>query len=297
MQASLALRQVECRHGVVGWREAGQGLPLVLLHGIGSGAMAWAGQIEAFAATHRVIAWDAPGYAESAPLPQPRPLAIDYAQALGDFLQRIGVTEMVLVGHSLGALMAAAFAAQAGAGAIAGAIAGAGAGADDGQRAGAAIKLRSLVLASPARGYGSAGAELRAAKWRERVELVERLGVAGMAAERAATLCAPGAPAAVVERLRWSMARVTPGGYAQAAHMLAHDDIATHLRRLSKGLSLSVLCGELDAVTPPAACARLADEFGASFSLLQGVAHACYVEDPARFNRALAECLTASVKA
>lgn len=325
MTPHFALRQMACRHGSMGWREAGQGPALVLLHGIGSGAMAWAGQLEAFAHSHRVIAWDAPGYGESAPLSQAQPMAVDYADALDDFLRRLGVADLVLVGHSLGALVAAAWAgrwsrqardmdalARRGLGA---------APAQGGLGATPPLSLDALVLASPARGYGQASAEVQASKWHERVALIQRLGVERMALERSTALCAPGASAAVVEQVRWSMARVTPGGYAQAAHMLAHDDIASHLQRLAPlvfpvmspamapamtalvlpptalAVATSVLCGALDAVTPPQACAQLAREHGASYTALPGVAHACYVEGPAGFNAALRECLTAKVSA
>ena len=40
-------------------------LPLVLLHGIGSGAASWVQQFEGLGATRRVLAWDAPGYGAS----------------------------------------------------------------------------------------------------------------------------------------------------------------------------------------------------------------------------------------
>ena len=309
MTSRFALRQVECRHGTVGWREAGQGPALVLLHGIGSGAMAWAGQLEAFAHSHRVIAWDAPGYGESAPLCQARPMAVDYADVLDDFLRRLGVADLVLVGHSLGALMAAAWAGRwsrqsMGMDELArrGLMASRG---DGGLGATPPLSLDALVLASPARGYGQTSAELQASKWGERVALIQSLGVERMARERSAALCAPDAPAAVIEQLRWSMARVTPGGYGQAAHMLAHDDITAHLQRLSPpaarpdepALPVSVLCGALDSVTPPLACAALAQAHGAGFTALPGLAHACYVEDPAAFNAALRECLASKVSA
>lgn len=263
MDSAHPLHHVACAHGSMGWREAGRGLPLVLLHGIGSGSQSWAGQLDALASSHRVVAWDAPGYAESAPLPNPTPLADDYAQALADLLARLGIDELVLLGHSLGALVAAAWAARP------------------------TARLHRLVLASPARGYGLAAPEVRQAKWRERVEAVERLGPEGLAADRAAALCAPGAPQAVVEKVRWNMARVTRQGYAQAAHMLAHDDLLTHLRRVAVSVPVSVLCGALDRTTPAEASAKVASDVGAAFTLLPGVAHACYAEDPAAFNAAL----------
>lgn len=261
------VRHLQLAHGTLAWREAGTGTPLVLLHGIGSGSGSWSAQLEALAATHRVLAWDAPGYGESAPLANPRPLGTDYAQVLAAWLAALQIGELALVGHSLGAIVAAAWAARP------------------------TAQLHALVLASPARGYASAAPDVRAAKWRERIELVERLGAAGMAEQRAAGLCAPDAPAAVVEQVRRNMARVTPGGYIQAAHLLAHDDLLAHAHH--NQARATVLCGELDKVTPPAACRALAHEIGAPYRELAGVAHACYVEDPAQFNAALQGALDA----
>jgi pimeloyl-ACP methyl ester carboxylesterase len=259
------LQQAVLAHGALTWREAGQGPPLLLLHGIGSGAASWAGQFEAFAPRHRVIAWDAPGYGSSAPLAVEHPRATDYAQALDALLDHLGVDEAIVLGHSLGAIVAAAWC------------------------AGVKRRARGLLLASPARGYASASAEVREAKVRERVQMVEAAGVEGMARERAAALCAPQASAQAVAAVRDNMARVTPGGYAQAAWMLSHEDLMTHLADVPP--PLAVLCGELDRTTPPAACERIANDTGAPFVRLQGVAHACYVEDPAQFNRAVAQAL------
>lgn len=268
MDARHSQRFAACSHGRVAYREAGtKGLPLVLLHGIGSGAASWAGQLDGLAARHRVIAWDAPGYGDSSPLPSDTPLARDYAAALGEFLARLEVDELVLVGHSLGALIAAAWAAAP------------------------TARLHALVLASPARGYGSAAAELRQAKWRERVEAIERLGPQGLADARAAALCAPGAAPEAIEQVRANMARVTPRGYAQAAYLLAHDDLLAHLRRVLA--PKAVLCGELDRVTTAEASAEVAAAAGASFTRLDGVAHACYVEQPRAFNAALCAAIAA----
>jgi pimeloyl-ACP methyl ester carboxylesterase len=60
----------------------------------------------------RVLAWDAPGYGNSAPLaPMAMPGAADYAERLWAWLDALGpqaAAPLVLVGHSLGALMACA---------------------------------------------------------------------------------------------------------------------------------------------------------------------------------------------
>ena len=181
--------------GPLAWREAGAGMPLLLLHGIGSGSASWAGQFEGLANAFHPMAWDAPGYGGSAPLAEPQPRAAQYAAVLEAFVRQRELGPVVLVGHSLGAIVAAAVAARA------------------------ATPVRALVLASPARGWGNAAPELRERKLRERIEGIDRLGIEGLAAQRSAALCAPGASAASVEAVRQNMARATPGGYKQAAHL------------------------------------------------------------------------------
>ena len=77
--------------------------PLVFLHGIGGAARAWRGQLAAFSDRYRTIAWDMPGYGGSALLPSVSIAAL--ADALRDFLQEIGATTPILVGHSIGGMI------------------------------------------------------------------------------------------------------------------------------------------------------------------------------------------------
>jgi 3-oxoadipate enol-lactonase len=77
--------------------------PLVFLHGIGGAARAWRGQLEAFGDRYHAIAWDMPGYGGSAPLPAVSIATL--ADALQDFLQQIGATKPILVGHSIGGMI------------------------------------------------------------------------------------------------------------------------------------------------------------------------------------------------
>jgi pimeloyl-ACP methyl ester carboxylesterase len=212
-----------------------------------------------------VLAWDAPGYGASASVASPEPLAPDYAEVVAEWLLALGVRECTVLGHSLGAMVAACFAAQ---------FAG---------RHG--IVVRALLLASPALGYGDRPEAERSSRWRERVDLVQRLGPAAMAAERAPRLCTEQADGASLGLVEANMARVTPGGYAQAAHMLAFDSLAPCAARVR--IPLHVLCGALDRITPAAASGAFADALGAAFHLISGAAHACYVEHAADFNTAV----------
>jgi pimeloyl-ACP methyl ester carboxylesterase len=253
------------------WRAAGpadgtpasaSALPLVLLHGIGSNARAWAGQFAGFADTRRVIAWNAPGYAGSAPLPFVWPTPDDYAAALAQLLDHLGIARCVLVGQSLGAVQATAFA------------------------LGAPGRVAALVLASPASGYGVARGDPLPDGVARRIADVETLGPAGLADARYARLLGEGASAAAHAIVRRAMAEVAPHGYAQAARLLAAAD----LPRAVTGLQVPVttLWGSLDRITPPDRCAAVAAATpGGRFQEIPGGGHAVATECPDAFNQAL----------
>jgi pimeloyl-ACP methyl ester carboxylesterase len=146
--------------GRVQYRHAGQGAPgqatHVLLHGIGSGSASWVAQLQAAsAAPLSVLAWDAPGYGGSAPVEPAQPVATDYAQRVWAWLDTLGVTQPVtLVGHSLGAIMAASAARMA------------------------PHRVQRLVLLAPARGYANAAPAEREKKLQDRLHNLLQLAPA-----------------------------------------------------------------------------------------------------------------------
>ena len=77
--------------------------PLIFLHGIGGAARAWRGQLSTFGDRYHAIAWDMPGYGGSAPLASVSIATL--ADGLQDFLQQIGATKPVIVGHSIGGMI------------------------------------------------------------------------------------------------------------------------------------------------------------------------------------------------
>lgn len=88
--------------------EAGQGRPLVLLHGIGMTHAAWKPVLSALARQRRVLAFDTAGFGRTPPLPADvAPTTVNLARALGETLRELGIAEPVdIVGNSLGGWMA-----------------------------------------------------------------------------------------------------------------------------------------------------------------------------------------------
>lgn len=77
--------------------------PLIFLHGIGGAARAWRRQLATFSGRFRAIAWDMPGYGGSPPLASVSIAAL--AGALQQFIEQLGATSPVLVGHSIGGMI------------------------------------------------------------------------------------------------------------------------------------------------------------------------------------------------
>ncbi|MBA2964964.1 MULTISPECIES: alpha/beta fold hydrolase [Ramlibacter] len=250
--------------GTIGYREATGERPLVLLHGIGSGAPSWLRQLDQLGGRFRVLAWDAPGYGESQPLPAAQPTAHDYAARLWQWMDALGEQRpLVLVGHSLGALMAAAAAAAQ------------------------PQRVQRLLLLSPAQGYGRADAAVREAKLRDRLHNLQTYGPAGMAQRRAPAMLSPAATPEQIAEVGATMARVHPAGYTQATHMLANADLAGLLEQVR--CPVTVGCGDADGITPPAGCRALAERLHLPYVSLGPVGHACAVEAPGAVSRLIEE--------
>jgi pimeloyl-ACP methyl ester carboxylesterase len=244
----------------ISYRETGAGQALVLLHGIGSSSAGWLRQLETLRG-YRLIAWDAPGYGESKFLSLEKPRPADYAQALHEFLDRLLLKDVVLVGNSLGCLMAGAYAAAH------------------------PERVRSMVLLGPAGGYG--GLAGKDEKLRGRLEELDRLGPEGLAEQRSPTLLGRGAPAEALELVRWSQRRIKPQGFRQALQCLAQGRLAEDARRFQK--KVLVACGSEDAITPEAGCKAIASAFPRSeYRTLAGIGHAPQIEAADQVNDLIA---------
>ncbi|MFL9982050.1 alpha/beta hydrolase [Paraburkholderia sediminicola] len=234
-----------------------EALPLVLLHGIGSGAASWVQQFEALSETRRVLAWDAPGYGASTSVEADSPAASDYATVLKEWLDALGIERCVLLGHSLGAIIAGAFAVT------------------NPQR------VAGLLLLSPAGGYGASPAELRETKRDQRLAMLKELGPQGLAEKRSTNMLSTHASDEARAWVRWNMSRVIPHGYAQATHLLANADLASDLSRHKGRISVAVAAE--DTITPPEACERLAFAAGTKLQVVPRAGHAGYIEAPAAY--------------
>lgn len=275
LEGRFAQRTVDIGDGaVVSYRTCGAGTvgpAVVLLHGISSGAASWlqcALHLEPHA---RVIAWNAPGYGDSSPLPQAQPGAAHYAERLESLLQALDVTDCMLVGHSLGAMMAAAYIGRGG------------------------KRAARVLLMSPAQGYGSAAKRARGQRIaEERLDILHTVGVDGMAERSPARMLSAQAGAAEHAWVRWNIRRLNPAGYTQAVHMLCGDDLRACLPAdACNAIPTAVCCGADDVVTTPDDSRALAEDLNVPFHLIDNAGHACYIEQA----QAAAAIITAATTA
>ncbi|MDB5425778.1 MAG: alpha/beta hydrolase fold [Phenylobacterium sp.] len=107
----MELKTVETRHVPVRYFEGGSGPALVYLHGAG-GLTAQDPFLKALAEKHHVYAPLVPGYGDSEEAPEIRDM-LDFTLHTWDVVEALGLKDPILVGHSMGGMIAAEMAAIA----------------------------------------------------------------------------------------------------------------------------------------------------------------------------------------
>jgi len=107
----MDLKTVQTRHVPVRYFEGGSGPDLVFLHGAG-GLTAEDPFLAALAQSHHVYAPLAPGYGDSEEAPEIRDM-LDFTLHTWDVVEALGLKNPILVGHSMGGMIAAEMAAIA----------------------------------------------------------------------------------------------------------------------------------------------------------------------------------------
>ena len=95
-------KRVKTKNWDVHYNEAGEGFPLVLVHGGGPGASGWSNynpNIPYLSQYFRVIAIDLPGWGQSQPVAYEDR---DNSGVLAEFLETLGIAKAAVVGNSMG---------------------------------------------------------------------------------------------------------------------------------------------------------------------------------------------------
>jgi len=267
------LAPVKTRDGRFGYEAAGDPSlpPLVFLHGIGGAARAWRGQLEFFRDRYRAIAWDMPGYGGSAALPTVSIAAL--ADALQDFLQQVGATKSILVGHSIGGMIVQQLLAK-------------------NPRIAAAV-----VLAQTSPAFGKPDGD-----WQKSF-LAARLGpldrgetLVSLAPTLVKELVGDDPDVTGMELARDCMASVPEATYRATMLALMGFDLRNALKNIA--VPTLVLSGSRDNNAPAPMMAKMATYIpSATYVELEGAGHLVNLERPETFNAALDGFLKTNIAA
>ncbi len=244
--------------------EAGSGPPLLLLAGLGSDRDFWKAHLPLLARRYRVIVPDPRGSGESAAPAGPYSAAEMAGDALA-LLDRLGIAEASVAGHSLGGMVALEMALAA------------------------PGRVRALVLAATgARPHPLTlfCLEVAGTLWESGCapETLVRTFLTWTAS--GAVLASPErVRSAVEEQLRPRVPQPLPAWRAQAAAVTTFD-VRGRLPEI--GCPALVIAGDEDCLLPVAVSRELAEGIpGARFEALPGAGHNGIAEDPAGFCRML----------
>ncbi|MXY38535.1 MAG: alpha/beta fold hydrolase [Rhodospirillaceae bacterium] len=239
--------------------EAGAGPDTVLfLHGIGGDSGSFADNLPALPEGWRGLAWDAPGYGDSAPLDEMTFETL--ATAAIRLLDAQRVRRAVIVGHSMGGMIAQEIAARH------------------------PERVRGLVLFATSASFGGRDALFRMKFLADRLAPLDRGMTPGdIARPLVPSLFGPEPPPGALERAVASMAALSSATYRQALNCIVHFDRKDDLARIA--CPTLALAAEHDMLAPPRTMERMAQAVpGARYRCLAGAGHLANMEDPAAFN-------------
>lgn len=109
MPEAPTLQFVSYKRGKLAYREAGKGRALLFLHGMNGNSKSWSFAFQALSNRFRVVAWDAPSCGKSDSFGD---AITDYMLAAKALIQALDLQDIVVIGHSMGGLVATSLAAE-----------------------------------------------------------------------------------------------------------------------------------------------------------------------------------------
>ena len=245
----------------------GQGkTAVVMLHGIGGGRSVWSERgsgtsLALAAAGYRAVAVDLPGYGDSA-----AGAVLDLAtmvNAVNALLDFLGATQTVLLGHSMGGMVAQELVAMS------------------------PGRVQGLVLTCTSASFGSLDGAWQAKFIAERLAPLDAgLGMPGMAQKLVPGLVSPNATDAARKLACDVMSRVPEATYRAALKAIAGFD----RRAALPAIKLPTLClaAEHDRTAPPDVMRRMAARIPqADYHCIEAAGHIANLEQPDAFNAAV----------
>ena len=249
----------------IGYDRAGDGPPLVLVHGGASDARDWRPQLEGLADELTVVTWDEPGAGRSSDLPRPDFGLAGIADTLAAFIEELGLVPAHVGGLSWGGVVAQELYRRR------------------------PELVRTLILSDTYAGWkGSLPAE----EIEARIAGLERtLEAPGEFKAALPGLFASDPDPEVVAEMERIMADVRPESLRHTFGAIAECDLSAHLALIT--VPTLLIWGAEDARSPVDTVARqFADAIpGAMLVVIPRAGHMSNLEQPEAFNRAVREFL------
>ena len=244
----------------IAYVRAGDGPPLVLVHGALLDSRSWRPQIDDLADELTVVAWDEPGAGRSSDLPAGFDLA-GYADCLASLIEAVGLGPAHVGGISWGTTVALEL-----------------------YRLHPRL-VRTLILAG---GYAGWKGSLPEEEVRARVTGARQMLEAGDSDPTVPGLLASEPPPEVAALLEAMAADVRRETIPIQLQLMAEADLSAVLPRIA--VPTALIWGELDARSPLAVARRFEEAIPDSgLVLIPDCGHLCNLEQPERFNRAVRE--------
>ena len=109
MPEAPKLQFISYNEGKLAYRDDGKGSALLFLHGMNGNSKSWSFAFQALSNRFRVVAWDAPSCGKSDSFGD---TIEDYVAAAKALVQTLDLQDVVIIGHSMGGLVATSLAAE-----------------------------------------------------------------------------------------------------------------------------------------------------------------------------------------
>ncbi len=239
---------------------------IVFLHGLGGDKDNFDAQLAALPAGWRGLAWNMPGNGGSEPLAEMTFETL--AAAVVAMLDAEGIERAVLLGHSMGGMVAQEVAARY------------------------PGRVSGLVLFATAPAFGGQDDSFKEKFLAERLAPLDAGKTPGdIAMAVVGGMFGPATSDAVRAQAARSMAAIPSDVYRASLRCIVTFNRRDALEKIA--CPTLVLAGETDALSPPRMMERMAAKIpGATYRCLPGLGHLANFEDPAAFNAVLVDFLT-----
>jgi len=260
------LEHIEIDGLSIAYQRAGQGQPLILLHGFFGDTRVWRPQLEGLCDEYEVVVWDTPGCGQSSNPPETFRMP-DYARCLRGFIDALGLKRPHLLGLSFGSTLALEL-----------------------YRQNPSLP-RSLVLAGAYAGWaGSLHADVVEQRVRQTIPDLDLPADQVVAKYNSPGLLSELAPAAVLAQNAAIMSDFHPPGMKAMVRALAEADLRDVLPCIT--VPTLLIYGDKDVRSPVTIGEDLHGQIpGSKLVVIPGAGHVSNFEAPERFNAEVREFL------